>query len=476
MGPAQAWGMAFVGRQAELGTLEEQYAAPGSSFVPIYGRRRVGKSELILRFAEAKPALYYVGKTAPPALQMEELGREAARVLGEPLLASSGVTDWKRLLINIVERHRGPQKLVLALDEFQWLAHASPELPGVLQDCWDNRWRRAGNVMLILCGSYVGFMEREVLGKRSPLFGRRTAQIKLLPFGYREAQDFHPSWSLVERARAYFVCGGVPTYLTLFDPARSVEQNIESVILGEFGPLFREPDFLLREELREVDNYYALLVAVANGHATSSQIAAASGLPERSLHYYLQQLSELGYIGRRSPLTGSRPSQRQVRYSLEDPLLRFWFRFVFPNLSYLQQAGPNKAFRERIRPELDAYFGTCFERLCREALGRLYVRDGVNAPFSVGEYWSKDTQIDVVGLREDGVTDIGECKWGAVRSVPKLLDELSAKAGAYPNLRGATIKKHLFVRERPPKEHRDSKKQEGSEATVKWHDLADLYR
>jgi hypothetical protein len=312
-------------------------------------------------------------------------------------------------------------------------------------------------------------MEREVLGRKSPLFGRRTAQILLRPFSYIESAEFHSRWSLLNRALVYFICGGIPLYLRFFKQSQSIEKNIESLLLDEFGPLFREPDFLLREELRDVGNYFALLTAVAAGYGTNQAIAAQTGISERSLHYYIQQLNNLGYIGRRLPLTGKKPNQRHVRYILQDPLLRFWFRFVFPNLSFIQQMGAQRAMRERIRSELDAYFGLCFEWLCRQALPQIYDREGVNAAFEIGEYWDKHVQIDVVGLRDDHWTDLGECKWGTVRSYQKLLEDLETKVRAYPNTRGATIGKRLFLRKKP-----STRVMEASGAD--WYGLEDLYK
>ena len=456
----------FLGRKAELETLARAYASKRSEFIPIYGRRRVGKSELILHFIEDKPAVYYLGKTSAAQLQIQEFLQESARSLGEPLLADLNAEEWKRVLLAVVERFRGDGKLVLVFDEFQWTVAASPELPSVLQECWDRYWQKTGKVMLILCGSYVGFMEREVLGKKSPMFGRRTAQILLKPFPYREAAEFHPRWALADRARAYFVCGGVPLYLRMFDPGRSIEQNIEATLLDEFAPLYREPDFLLREELRDVTNYFTLLRAIAAGKTRSRDIAAHSGIAERSLHYYIQQLSDLGYVGRAHPLVGTRPQARNVRYTIEDPLLRFWFRFVFPNSSFIQQRGARAAFRERIRPELEGYFGYCFERLCREALPELYLREDVGAAFEVGEYWDKGVQIDVVGLRQDRWTDLGECKWGAGASRSDPVSELRRKSELYPNARGATLGLRVFTRE---KERQPAPKE------VRWHTLADLY-
>lgn len=330
----------FIGRQKELSLLEDAYATKQSALIPVYGRRRVGKSELILRFLGSRPGIYYLGKMAPAALQIREFLKEAARALDEPLLSSLTANSWSEVFAAVTNKCKSHAKFVIVLDEFQWMVEASPELPSVLQENWDRSWKDSSNMVIILCGSHIGFMEREVLGRKSPLFGRRTAQIFLRPFSYLEAAEFHPRWSLLNRALVYFICGGIPLYLRFFNQAHSLERNIEVKLLDEFGPLFREPEFLLREELRDVENYYAVLTAVAAGCATNQAIASQTGIPERSLHYYIQQLRALGYITRRFPLTGEKPNPRQVRYALQDPLLRFWFRFVFQTSALFNKWGP----------------------------------------------------------------------------------------------------------------------------------------
>ena len=455
----------FVGRERELGALAEAYRGAAAPFVPIYGRRRVGKSELILRFMEGKPGLYHVGKLAPAPLQLRELLEDAARLLDDPIIADLPTSDWRRALDTIVDRWRGDARLVIALDEYQWTAQAAPELSSVLQELWDRKWRRSGKVMLIICGSFVGFMEREVLGQRSPLYGRRTAQIRLAPFGYREAAAFHPSWSRVDQASAYFLCGGIPLYLRAFDPHRSIRTNVEATLLAEHTPLFGEADYLLREELRDVERYHAVLWAIAGGNHTIATIARAGSLPERGLSYWLDQLVALGYVGRRHPLTEGRPRARDVQFHLEDPLLRFWFRYVFPHRSFIQQRGPQAAWTELIAPTFASYQGDGFERLCREALPDLYAREGVTAAYQVGQYWDRRAQIDVVGRRADGRVDLGECKWAPVRSARSLTTELDAKVAAYPNPRNDTVIRRYFVRARPARLTEDGR----------WHDLDDLY-
>jgi len=460
--------MKFIGRKEELKVLENAYQSKTSAFIPIYGRRRVGKSELILRFLKGKTGVYFAGKRAQPGLQMQEFLRESAVALKEPLLAGYTVSDWSSVLSAVVDRWRRNEKLIIIFDEFQWTAQASPELPSVLQAAWDRHWKNSGKVMLILCGSYVGFMERDVLGRQSPLFGRRTAQIFLKPFSYLEAANFHPAYSLADRARTYFVCGGIPLYLNFFNTGRSVEINIVENLLNQYAPLYQEPDFLLREELRDVNNYYAILMAVASGYTSHINISKQTGIDNRALHYYLKQLMELGYLSRRYPLTGSRPASRHVRYLLEDPLLRFWFRFIYPNTSYILQLGGVKSMKDRVGPYLESFFGSCFERLCREALPLIYREGGVNASFNVGEYWDRNVQIGVIGIRDDNWIDMGECKWGSIRSAKAVEKELMTKVTLYPNPQNATISGHIFTRN-------PVRKKNDLASDIRWHSLKNIY-
>lgn len=281
---------AFVGRAAELGLLEAQWRATGGAFVPVSGRRRIGKTELLHQFLRSYRGVLHVGKVAPAPLQLREFLEVAARALDGPLLAELSVDSWQKALELVLARWSGPGKLVLAIDEVQWTAYASPELPSVLQALWDGSWKRSGKVLLVLCGSFGGFMEREVLGEKSPLFGRRTAQLHLKPFDFVEARRFLPRAALEQQALAYFLTGGVAQYLAAFDDDSSFRTNVERLVLDEFAALFREPEFLLREELRDVGTYHAVLMAIADGARTPRDIAQRGGVSERGLHYNLEQL------------------------------------------------------------------------------------------------------------------------------------------------------------------------------------------
>ncbi|MDO8543167.1 MAG: ATP-binding protein [Opitutaceae bacterium] len=454
----------FVGRRAELAALERHYKAPRSGLIPVYGRRRVGKTELLLQFGTGKATVYFTASDKLRTPQIIDFVHAAAEWLEAPHLAETAPQSWDAALKLVLGAAPASRKLVLVLDEFQWLCASSPELPSVLQRLWDLEWQRSNRLLLILCGSFIGFMEREVLGARSPLHGRRTGALRLEPFGFREAAEFHPRWSREEQARAYFVCGGIPAYLRRFAPERTVAQNVATEFFAVDAFFQREPDFLLREELAEVKQAASVLEATARGRHSQSDIARSIGLSTAALAPHLKNLVALGYLERVFPLIPGRPPRTSVLYRVADPLLRFWFRFVEPHWSTLRRFTPERAFEQLVLPQWDAYCGESFERLCREALPLLYADEGVMGKFEVGEYWDRECQIDVVGLRTDGRVDLGECKWHGRPAVPEVQRELRARAAHYPAQR-RTVQERVFLRARP---------KSVAEGVV-VHDLASLY-
>lgn len=312
---------------------------------------------------------------------------------------------------------------------------SSPDLPSVLQRLWDLEWQRGNQVMLVLCGSVIGFMEREVLGARSPLHGRRTADLRIEPFDFREAADFHPRWSREEQARAYFVCGGVPAYLQRFDPQRSVLQGLATEVFEIDGFFQREPDFLLREELSEVKQAASVLEAIAFGRQVEGGIARAVGLSSSALAPHLRNLVSLGYLERVAPLSPRPPPRTAVVYRIADPLLRFWFRFVAPHLSTLRRLPPARAIPVvPVAPHWESFCGEGFERLCRDALPWLYDGEGVVGRTQVGEYWDRAIQLDVVGLRADGRIHC-ERKWSGAAVIRRRRARAAAPSGRLPGRR-----------------------------------------
>ncbi len=457
----------FIGRRKELDALSSQEAQDRSNLLPIYGRRRIGKSELILHFMRGKAGLYFLGQRAAGEINLRGYCQVAAETLREPLLCRAA--SWEEALRETVRRWRGKGKLIICLDEFQWIAQSAPELTSVIQGLWDRDWQRTGRVMLLLCGSQVGFMEREVLGRHSPLFGRRTGQIHLLPFNHLEAAQFHPELQVRDKALIYFVTGGVAYYLGEFEP-RSVAENLRDCFLDQHSVLAVEPEFLLREELREVGPFYSILMAIAGGASRFKEIAQEIGADTHNLNYYLKQLEAIGYVGKRFPVcqpTPPSPASRRVAYEITDGLLRFWFHFIFPQESRIRAMSTDLAFHALIQPALASYWGNCFERFCRENLPRLYAVEGINWA-ACGEYWDKQVQIDVVGIRKDEWTDLGECRWGRVPSLPALQRELAAKASLFPNKLKHSLGLRLFVQEERPGRRRELE-------NCKLHTLNDLY-
>ncbi|HVV86557.1 MAG TPA: ATP-binding protein [Kofleriaceae bacterium] len=456
----------FVGRRAELAALERHHASRRSSLVPVYGRRRVGKTELLLQFISDKPAVYFSATQKLKGPQIADFMRAAAAGLQRPELGESSPPGWEAALRLVAGPAPRGRKLVLVLDEFQWLCESSPELPSVLQRLWDLEWQRANHLTLVLCGSFIGFMEREVLGARSPLHGWGTGDLRIQPFGFREAAGFHPRWSREEQARAYFVCGGIPAYLQRFDGDRSVRQGVAREFFELDGFFQREPDFLLREELAEVKQAASVLEAVALGRRSQGDIARAVGLSTAALAPHLKNLVGLGYLERIAPLSPGPVPRTAVVYRIADPLLRFWFRFVEPNLSMARRLSSAQAVEQLVAPQWEAFCGNGFERLCREALPLLHDGEGVSGRVQVGEYWDRETQLDVVGLRGDGWIDLGECKWADGASLADAAAELRTRAARYP-AGGRTSRAHLFLRRAPAARSRP--------ADLALHDLASLY-
>jgi uncharacterized protein len=453
----------FVGREAELRALERRYSSSRSGFIPVYGRRRIGKTELLLRFCSGKPTVYFIAGDRLATPQLDDFMRAAAEWLRAPHLAEPVSGGWERALQLVVTAAPSDRKLVLVLDEFQWLCQASPELPSVIQRLWDLDWQRGNRVMLVLCGSIIGFMEREVLGARSPLHGRRTADLRMEPFGYQAAAAFHPDWSVEEQARAYFVCGGIPAYLRRLEPGRSVVQNLAQELFEIDGYFQREPDYLLREELTEVRQAASILEAIGRGRSAQGEIARSVGLSPSALSPHLKQLVSLGYLERVTPLSDKRPPRTAVVYRISDPFLRFWFRFMEPSRSAQRLYTGERAFEQLVAPQWEAFCGDGFERLCREALPWFYKSEGLTGRFEVGEYWDPGVQIDVVGLRADGWADLGECRWPHKASASDAARELAARATRFP-AGERTLRRLLFLRRKPQ-----------VSSGVHTQDLADLY-
>lgn len=425
----------FVDREAGLQALEREYAREGSSFVVVYGRRRVGKTELISRFIRNRRSLYYLATEEPELQNLESFQSVAADFLQSDLLHAARISRWENVFREIA-RVCGPadERAVIVIDEFQYLGRANPAYPSIFQRIWDTMLKDA-NVMLVLCGSLISLMRDQVLSEESPLYGRRTAQIRMgqIPFSrYREFLLGRSTRELVER---YAVTGGVPKYIELFEDEKDVYSAISANVLDRSGFLYDEPNFLLQREVPDVGAYFALIRAIAGGAHRPSEISRSFGIKQTSLNKYLKTLIDLDVLERQVPVTESNPDKsKKSLYRIKDNFLQFWFRFVLPNLSYLE-TGRTAVVEKRIREHfIDGHVAYVYVDVCRERLWGLADSGELGfVPERVGRWWSGSDEIDVVGLSaSEGRAVWGECKFWKDPVGANVLRALEEKAARVP--------------------------------------------
>ncbi len=400
----------FIDRASELADLESRWRSEVSELVIVYGRRRVGKTELLLRFAQGKRALYFLAAQVTKTEQLRQFSQQLRSTFDDPLLAHLTFTEWESAWSYLAQKAEG-ERLLVVLDEFPYLCEAQAALPSLLQRFWDLQGRHT-QLFLVLCGSQVSFMERELLAQRAPLYGRRTAQLQLRPLSFRDAAQFFPQYSARQQLMAYGMLGGMPAYLQRFDPHRSLRQNLLREALSVQGFLYEEPHFLLQMELRDPKTYMALLGAIASGCTRLNQIAQRAGLTVQVASKYLNVLRGLALVAREvSPLERAPERSKKGRYRVADPFLQFWFRFLQPHLSLVEAGAGTLVYQRFIAPQLDTYLGGVFEEVCREFIRRYGGELGEESVRRVGRHWGAEFDLDIVIEHLDRSWSFGECKW-----------------------------------------------------------------
>ena len=408
----------MINRTEEAAWLRDQLTADKRQVLVIYGRRRVGKTTLVTQILEelAVPSVYYLCDHRGTSTNVRRFAEECARVLDDYPPAVDGFTDVFEYLAQRVD---GP--MVVALDEFSYLVDADNTIPSVFQRIIDDTVA-ASEISLILLGSSISMMEEGVLSHESPLYGRRTGQWRLQPLTLGDASDFFPKYDAETVIESYSVVGGIPAYLEQFDPDVPLFANIEQRILAKGSFLYEEPEFLLRQELREPGTYLSILEAIAHGATRVTEIAGEIDRNASTLSRYLKNLTRLELVDRETPVTD--PNARGV-YQITDHFLRFWFRFVLPNRGSLER-GQTATVRDSIKETLADHTSWTFEEVCRQA-----VRTS-GSPVTcdrVGRWWYGEEEIDVVGLNENADTLLlGECKWSAEPVGTGLLAQLEERA------------------------------------------------
>jgi AAA+ ATPase superfamily predicted ATPase len=342
----------FVNRFSKQELLEKLFASGKAEFFVLYGRRRVGKTELLANFCVGKRSIFFVSDLGSEISLRTALSGAVNSVLFGPGQMNAVYSNWEDLF-QVLENAAQNERLVVTLDEFPYMVTAYPSLPSILQWVWDQNLKNT-QIMLILCGSYIGMLEETVLGYQAPLYGRRTGQYLLEPLQFKDARLFYPGYSPEDLVRTYAVYGGTPAYLNLIQPSHSLAANILDGILSRGSFLYDEVRFILQQEQREPRNYFAILQAIAAGKTRLNEIKQATGIEGATA--CLDTLQQFHLVERIVLVTDTQPQKsRRGIYRLKDQFLRFWFRYVLPNRSRLELGGGQIILEKQVMPEIDHF-------------------------------------------------------------------------------------------------------------------------
>lgn len=436
----------FVGRHRELQTLMAFLQSASAGLLILYGRRRIGKTRLLTHFLEQRPEVhpfYWVATTHNEAYQLRDFSQAILR--HDPRLAGPPTGDfafsgWEQALYHLADIVAlNPQPQLIVLDEFTYLLRNEPAIGSLFQKVWDQRLSQIPQLKLILTGSLLGMMARELFSYQAPLYGRATAQLRLRPLPYGAVQELFPERRADERVAIYGVTGGVPAYLELFTRTPDFVSALRDHCLAPGSMMLSDPAVILYEQLSQPQTYESVLSAIASGFHQWSDIAKIAGLPETALGHYLNVLQELEFIERREPVLAS-PRSKSGRYFVRDHFLRFYYRFIVPQLGPIER-GYQAAAASKIDAELRPFLGEhVFEELCREWVWAAALTGQLDfTPEVVGSYWrtyrGKGVQLDVIAAapRQKRLL-IGEAKWGRVPLERHLLTDLKQRSQRMPQV------------------------------------------
>ena len=414
----------FIDREQELEFLTKKYQSGEAELIVLYGRRRIGKTELLLRFAQDRPVIYFLGRMESGPETIRRFNRLLAERFEDRTLLDVPLPGWDAILEYMAKRMES--RAVVILDEFPFIVDRFPEIVSILQDKWDSMLGKT-KMMLVLTGSSVGMMEKHALSYKSPLYGRRTGQWQLAPMPLRCLREFFPSYSIEDLFRVYATLDAIPGYLAKFSPDKEIWENIEEKVLSKGEFLYEEVEMLMREELRDPSNYMSILSAIAGGATALNEIRNRTQLDKSLLSKYIFTLMNLGIVERRIPVTESykgRLGAKGAIYFLKDNFIDFWFRFVYLNKQRLE-AGETDSVLDDIKREFNRYISIKFEDIVSTLVPYLHVIDATR----IGRWWHKDREIDVVALDERNKEVLFcECKWEENVDAEKILEHLRTTA------------------------------------------------
>lgn len=386
----------FIGREAELDFLNDKYEEEGGQLVVLYGRRRVGKTETLREFCKGKPHVFFSCTQTTDRVQLQKFSRQ---MLNENIPARNYITefdDWEKAIRAILDLPYGDHKKLLIIDEFPYMCKGNKSIPSILQNLWDAELRDA-NVMIVLCGSAMSFIEKELLAEKNPLYGRATGIYRMKEMGFYDAIKFFPDYSERDKVIAYSVLGGIPHYLKQWDQKLSVAENIKRNILTKGCILYSEVDFLLHQELRETPVYNSVIEVVALGNTTLNSISQKSLMEDTSkTSVYLKNLIELGIVQREFSVdvkVKERANGNRGTYRLTDNFFRFWYAFVFANFSQLEDGDVDGVYEYIVEPALHEFAAFTFEDICREFVREMQKKNELPFRYSKMGRWMGKTTI-----------------------------------------------------------------------------------
>jgi len=419
----------FIDRTPELSTLKSEYDKKGAGLIVIYGRRRVGKTTLIREFLKNKPHIYFL---ADKQFETELIGRlrnSISEYLKDPNLAEIEFKTWDSLFDYWIKHADFSNKVVFVIDEFQYLASVNNAFPTIFQRVWDEKLKER-NILVILCGSLINMMYSTTLSYNSPLYGRRTGQMKLDPVSFKYFHNFFPHVSDEKLIELYSVIGGIPKYIEIFNPQKNVFENIKEHILEKKGYLYAEPRFILSEEVSETTTYFSILKTIASGQHKMGNIASRLMTSTQNLTGYFNMLIDLGILERRVPVTEAMPEKSKMGlYFIKDNFFRFWFRYVFANQNYLEMENTDYVFR-KVKDEFDEFVSLTFEDIAANIFfDQKVIRSLPFEPEKWGRWWDRKNEIDLVAINSSEKKALFiECKWSKRLVDIDVLTDLKNKA------------------------------------------------
>lgn len=439
--------MTFFGRSKELAALNQMYDENTFQMMVVYGRRRIGKTSILNEFVKDKPHLYLSAEEVNDELNLKMFSEQLGRKMG--VANFPAMTNWHNFFETLAQQF-GQEHMVVVIDEYPYAATANKSLNSTLQHTIDYIFKKT-NIFLILCGSSMSFMENQVLGEKSPLFGRRTGQLKVNPLDYLDAAQFYPNASPEDKIKYYATIGGTPYYLSMIKEELTFEENIKRLYFTVSGYLLNEGTLLMRQEFNEPTNYNAILQAIASRAVIPSEIISFTQLKPNIISKYLQTLQELNYIERVIPFDVNPLKTRKSHYRITENFMAFWYRYVFTVRGEIDM-GHGDLFCQLALDNLNEFIGPVFEEIARQYLRRQ--NSSQNLPFiakSFGTWWGKgkggeSQEIDVVSESYDGkALIIGECKWRNSIKEKKVIDTLINRAKLFPKYQTYP---YLFTKEK----------------------------